>query len=179
MLSQRIKQGEETRLVCKNEKTHQPLRFIIKYLDPIGRWMSHCHKRRERNQIPRRDCLGARFCNVTASALVTGLRSLGNILRESFVQPTWDAIGIESVKDEMRDFVSENVAGEFVGRVALVEEVSLRLTSARPRFQVAERLKLLPILGPLENIDVRLCISGWLFALQLFRDSAIMKLSFD
>src|SRR5580693_5806168 len=142
MSSQRIKQGQKTRLVGYSEKTHQSLRFVVKNLDPIGRWMSHCHKRRERNQILRRDCLRVRFCHITASALVTGVRSLGNILRKSFVQPARDALGVESVENEMSNFVSENVAGKFIGRVALDENASLRLNSARPRFQFAERLKL-------------------------------------
>ena len=56
------------------------------------------------------------------------------------------------------------------------EEASLRMNAARPLFQIAERLELLPILRSLENIDVRFGIAGRLLALQFFRDDAIMKL---
>lgn len=92
--------------------------------------------------------------DVTAGALITGVCRFRDVLRESFVQPTGNAVGIEPMHDEMNNFVPKKIAGEFVGRIALDEETSLRMDSAGPRFQFAERLKLLPFLRPFENVDV-------------------------
>ena len=122
----------------------------------IGRRLRHRDKRGERNQIMGRDRLRVRFGIVTASALVTGVCAFGNILRESFIQPTRNAIRVKSVEDEMSDFVPKSIAAEFVRRIAQDKEASLRMNPARPLFQTADRLKLLPIGRALENINVRL-----------------------
>jgi len=79
----------------------------------------------------------------------------------------------------MNNLVPKKIAGEFVGRIALDEETSLRMDSAGPRFQFAERLKLLPFLRPFENVDVRLRIAGRLFALELLCHDTIVKLRFQ
>src|ERR1700731_232411 len=41
MPGDRIQKSEETRLVGRGEKAHQPLRFVIERLHAIGRGMSH------------------------------------------------------------------------------------------------------------------------------------------
>jgi len=86
--------------------------------------MGHGHQRGERNKILRSDRRRVRFGNVTASALVTGVRPLGNILRKSLIQPTRNAVWVKSMKNEMNDFVSEAVVGEFVGWITHDEEAS-------------------------------------------------------
>src|SRR5579864_9016111 len=53
------------------------------------------------------------------------------------------------------------------------------MDSAAPRFQISKDLKLLPVFWSFEDVDVRLNIGGWLIALQLLGDHAIMKLRFD
>ena len=53
------------------------------------------------------------------------------------------------------------------------------MNAARPSFEFAQTLKLLPVFGPLKNIDVRFDVGEGLIALQFFRDHAIMKFRFD
>src|SRR5437588_10046714 len=119
-----------------------------------------------------------RFRDVIARALITGPRAFGDVLRESFVQPARDSIRVIAMKNQMGDLVSENVAAEFVSRIAHNKQASLRVDPARPRLQLAEFLKLLPIGGLLKNIDVGLGIAGGRLALKLLRHHAIMKLRF-
>jgi hypothetical protein len=78
----------------------------------------------------------------------------------------------------MGDFVSQNIPGKFVGRIAQNEEASGRLNSACPWFQFAKDLKLLPFLGPLENINMGLRIAGGLIALELFGHDTVVKFRF-
>src|SRR5205823_8556740 len=71
------------------------------------------------------------------------------------------------------------IVAEFVGGISLNEETAPGMNSAGPLFQVAVGLKLLPIFGALENINVRFDIGGGLFTLQFLRDHAIMEFRFD
>jgi len=121
---QRVQQREEAGLVRQDKEAHETLRFVVKSFDPIGGRMGHGHQRGERNKILRSDRRRVRFGNVTASALVTGVRPLGNILRKSLIQPTRNAVWVKSMKNEMNDFVSEAVVGEFVGWITHDEEAS-------------------------------------------------------
>jgi hypothetical protein len=75
----------------------------------------------------------------------------------------------------MGDFVLQRVAAEFVCGITQDKEASLRMNPARPLFQTADRLKLLPIGRALENINVRVRIANRLLALKLLRHHAIMK----
>jgi hypothetical protein len=118
-----------------------------------------------------------RLGDVTAGALVIGVCRFRDVLRKAFIEPTGNAAGVQPMHDEMNNFVPEKIAGKF-GRIALDEETALRMDSARPRFQFAERLKLLPFFRPFENVDVRLRIAGGLFALELFGHDAIVKFRF-
>jgi hypothetical protein len=178
MPGERIQQREKVRLVRGGKKTDQALGLIVESFHVIGRRLRHRDKRGEWNQILRRDRLRVRFGIVTASAPVTGLCAFGNILCESFIQPTRNPVCIKSVEDEMSDFVPESVAAEFVRRIAQDKEASLRMNPARPLFQMAGRLKLLPISRVLEHVNVRLRIPSRLLALELHRDHAIVKLRF-
>src|SRR5437588_6571027 len=121
-----------------------------------------------------------RFRDVIARALITGRRAFRDVLRESFVQPARDSIRVIAMKNQMGDLVPENVAAEFVSRIAHDKQASLRMDPACPRLQSAELLKLLPIGRLLKNIDVGLRIAGGrlAFALKLLRHGAIMKLRF-
>src|SRR5437867_9210897 len=101
MASERVEQREEARLVGRSEKAYETLRLLVKNFHTIGRWISHCDERREGNQILRGDRLRARFGNVTAGALIAGMRALRNILREPLIQPTGDGIGIKAMEDKM------------------------------------------------------------------------------
>ena len=78
----------------------------------------------------------------------------------------------------MSDFMPKSVAAESVGRIAQNKEASLRMNPARPLFQMAERLELLPISRPLKNINVRFRLGrrGVLLALEFHRDHSIVKL---
>ena len=82
------------------------------------------------------------------------------------------------MENEMRDLVSKSVAAEFVRRIARDKKAPLRMNPTRPLFQMADRLKLLPIGRALENIDVRLRIARRLLALEFLRHHAVMKLRF-
>src|ERR1700731_475538 len=79
----------------------------------------------------------------------------------------------------MNDLVSQKIVAEFICRISLNKETAGRVNSTTPRLKFAEGLKLLPFFRPLENINVRFDIAGWLFALQLFRDDTIVKFRFD
>src|SRR3989442_987478 len=116
--------------------------------------MGYRDKRGERNEILRCNRFRARFGNVTARALIAGVRALGNILSESFIQPARNSVCVKSVEDKMSYFVPQNIAGKFVGRIAQNEEASGRMNPARPRFQLSEHLKLPPIARSLEDINV-------------------------
>ena len=120
-----IQERKKARLVRGGKKTDQALGFIVERFHVIGRRLRDRDKRGERNQILRRDGLRVRFGIVTASALVTGVCAFGNILRESFIQPTWNPIRVESMENEMSDFVPESVAAEFVRRIAQDKEATL------------------------------------------------------
>src|SRR5438874_619089 len=122
-------------------------------------------------------------CNVVPKSFAAYSRNFssstfrfGNELGQAFVQPKRDGVGIKAMHDEMHDFVAEKIVTEFVTRIALDEQTSHRMNPAAPRFQLAERLKLLPFLGSLENIDMRLDVSRRLLAFQFLCDHAIMKL---
>ena len=78
----------------------------------------------------------------------------------------------------MGDLVSQNISGKFVGRIAQNEEASGRLNPACPWFQFAKDLKLLPLLGPFENINMGLRISGGLITLELFGHDTVVKFRF-
>src|SRR5207302_11114390 len=90
---ERIEQAQEARLVGCGQKSHQPLRFIIKNADTIGRRMSYRDKRAERNQVLGRKGLRLRLGPETASTLITGVRVLGNELSKAFIQPAGNAVG--------------------------------------------------------------------------------------
>ena len=124
MAAKGVQQREEVRLVRQDKKAHETLRFVVKSFNPIGGGMGHGHQRGERNKILRGDRLRVRFSHITAGALVTGVRPLGNILRKSFIQPTRNAVWVKSMKSQMNDFVSEAVVGEFISRIAYDEEAS-------------------------------------------------------
>ena len=160
MPTEGIKKREETSLVGGGEKANQPLRFIIKGFHAIGRRMGDRDQRCDRNKVPDPDRLRVRPGKVTPRTLITGVRVLGDVLRQSFAQPARNTIRIESVHDEVNDFVSKSVVGEFVLWIALNEQASLRMNSTRPLFQIPERLELLPILRVLKNVDVRFGIAG-------------------
>src|SRR6266513_790108 len=96
MSRQRIQEREETCSVRGGEKTYDPLGFIIKGFDVIGRGRGNSDQLREWNQVLRRDRRGMRFGDVTAGTLVTGVRSFRDVLRQSFVQPAWNPVGVES-----------------------------------------------------------------------------------
>src|SRR5438105_10491591 len=96
-----------------------------------------------------------RLGRITACTLITGMSRFRNVLRDSFIQPTGNPIGIESMKNEMHDLVSKDITGKFLFWIAEDEEAALGMNSTRPLLQFAQTLKLLPVLGTLENIDVR------------------------
>ena len=79
----------------------------------------------------------------------------------------------------MNDLVAEDVARKLPLRIAQNEQTTLGMNSAGPLLQFAQTLELLPVLGALENIDVRFDVGEGLIALQFFRHHAIMKLGFD
>src|SRR5207245_10157353 len=91
MAAERVQQRDEARLVRQDKEAHETLRFVVKSFDPIGRRMGHGHRRGERNKILRSDRRRVRFGNVTASALVTGVRPGRNLLRKSLIHPAWTA----------------------------------------------------------------------------------------
>ena len=78
----------------------------------------------------------------------------------------------------MSYFVPKSVAAEFVRSIAQDKKASLRMNAARPLFQMADRLKLLPIGRTLEHINVRLRVARRLLALKLLRYHTIVKLRF-
>ena len=178
MSRQRIQEGEEAWQVRVGKKTHESLGFVIESLDAIGRRISHGEERWKRNQVWRRDGRGVRLSDVTASALVAGVRCFRDVLRKSFVEPTGNAARIESVHDEMNNFVPEKIAGEFVGRIALNEKAARGMNATAPRLQFAEDLKLLPFFRALKNVNVRLDVASRLIPFQLFGNNAIMELRF-
>src|SRR5205823_5845067 len=120
-----------------------------------------------------------RLGNVTARALITGMRIFRNILGEAFIEPAGDAVGVKAVQDKMNNLVTEKIVAEFVSRIPLNKETAGGMNSTRPFFQVSEGLKLLPVFRLLKNINVRFDVAGRLLALQFLRDHAIMKLRFD
>src|SRR5205823_7807485 len=174
-----IEQSEKAGLVGGNEKTHETLRFVIKSHNPIGWRVSHGQKCAERNQLARRNRVGIRFREIPSSALITGVRILGNILRESFIQPGWNTAGVKTVQHQVDDFVSQNVVREFVFRVALNEQAALRMNPAGPGFQASAALKLPPLFRIFEDVDVRFNIGRrGDIPLELFGHDAIVKLRF-
>src|SRR5436853_7710008 len=96
-----------------------------------------------------------RFADVSAGPFIAGVRVFGNELRETFIEPARDRVGVKPVQHEMDDFVAEQIVAEFVGGISLDEKTAPGMNSAGPLFQVAVGLKLLPIFGALENINVR------------------------
>ena len=140
--------------------------------------MSHGEQDGEWNQSLIGNGLRVRFGDVTASTLIAGVRGLGNILRESFIQPRGNAIGIKSVHDQMNDFVPESVIGKFLRRIALNEKTPFGMNASRPPLQIPEYLKLLPFLRSLENVNMRLDVPWRRLALQLFCHHPVVKFGF-
>src|SRR6202171_121736 len=167
MPPERIEKHEKTRLVARDKEAHQPFRFVVERLHSIRRRIRHRHQLRQRNQFLFVDRLRMRLRIVIARALITGPRTFRNILRKPFVQPARDSIRVVTMNNEMRNFVSENVAAEFVGWIAQNEEAPSRLNPAGPRLELSGALKLLPVSRPLENINVRFRVAGELLALKL------------
>src|SRR5438309_4206047 len=110
-----------------------------------------------------------RLGNVTARTLITGMGGFRNVLRDPFIQPAGNPIGVESMKNEMDDLVPKQITGKFLFRIAENEEAALGMNAAGPLLQFAQTLKLLPILRALENVNVRLDIGQRLVALQFLR----------
>lgn len=54
----------------------------------------------------------------------------------------------------MDDLVPEHIPGEFLFRIAENKQATLRMDAARPSFEFAQTLKLLPILRAFENVNV-------------------------
>src|SRR5437870_8487125 len=102
-----------------------------------------------------------RLGHVTARALITGMGRFRNVSRDSFIQPAGNSVGIESMKNEMDDFVPKDITGKFLPGIAKNEQTPLRMNSTGPLLQFPQTLKLLPILRALENIDVRFDIGQW------------------
>src|SRR5437660_12659882 len=100
-----------------------------------------------------------RLGKVTAGALITGTCRFRNVLGDPFIQPAGNPIGIESMKNEMDDLVPKDITGKFLFWITKNEEAALRMNSTGPLLQFAQTLKLLPVFGALENIDVRFDIS--------------------
>src|SRR5207237_2815435 len=100
-----------------------------------------------------------RLGNVTAGALITGMGRFRNVLRDPFIQPAGNPVGIKSMKDEMNDLVPKDITGKFLFGITQNEQTSLRMDATGPLFQFAQTLKLLPMLRALENVDVRFDIS--------------------
>src|SRR5438128_9565573 len=96
-----------------------------------------------------------RLGNVTTGALITGMGRFRNVLRNPFIQPAGNSIGIESMKNEMDDLVPKDIPGKFLLGIAKNEQAPLGMNSTGPLLQFAQTLKLLPILRALENINVR------------------------
>src|SRR6266478_4950964 len=119
-----------------------------------------------------------RLGNVTAGALITGMGRFRNVLRDPFIQPAGNPIGVESMKDEVHDLVPKDISGKFLLGIAENEQAALGMNAAGPFLQFAQTLKLLPILRTLENVNVRFDIGQRLVALQFLRHHAIMKLCF-
>ena len=178
MPGKRVQQSQKAGLVRCGEKPHETFRFIVEAGDTIGGRVRHCHKRREGNQLLRCDRFRVRFGNVAARAFVSGVCVLRDILRESLIQPTRNAVRVKAVQDEVNNLVTEKIVAEFVGRIALDEETSGRMNSTAPRLQFSEHLKLLPFFRALKNIDVRFRVCRRLVALQFFCDDAVMEFRF-
>src|SRR4029077_6088975 len=96
-----------------------------------------------------------RLGNVAARALITGMGGFRNVLRNPFIQPAGNPIGIESMKDEGHSLVTKDVPGKFLFRIAENEQAALGMNSTGPILQFAQTLKLLPILRALKNVNVR------------------------
>ena len=179
MTGKGVEQTEKTRFVRGGKKTHKAFRFVIENPNAIGRWMRESGQNVERHQILRGDRFGVRLRNVTACAFVTRVRVFGNELRETFIEPARNSVGVKAMENEVDDFVTEKVIAELVGGISLNEQTARRMNSARPLFQVSVGLKFLPFFRTLENVDVRFDAGGELLALELFGNDAIMELSFD
>src|SRR5437588_1380270 len=119
-----------------------------------------------------------RLGNVAVRALITGMGRFRNVLRDPFIQPAGNPIGIESMKDEVHDLVPKDIPGKFLFGIAENEQAALGMNATGPFLQFAQTLKLLPILRALENVNVRFNIGQRLVALQFLRHHAIVKLRF-
>src|SRR5689334_23056020 len=97
-----------------------------------------------------------RFGNITPRPLITGLSILRHVLGKSFVDPTRNRIGVKSMQNQMRDFVTKRVVGKLVSRVSLNEQAAGRVDAASPALQLAGRLKLVPLFWVFEDINVTL-----------------------
>src|SRR6266567_3115296 len=69
---------------------------------------------------------------VTARALITGMGRFRNVLRDPFIQPAGNPIGIESMKNEMNDLVPKDVPGKFLLGIAKNEQAALRMDPIGP-----------------------------------------------
>lgn len=115
MPGERIEQADEARLVRSGEKTHQAFGFIVKNVDTFRRRMGRGRENGEWDQVLRRDRIRVRLRDVAAGALVARVRVFGNELGEAFVEPARNAVGVETVKNEMHYFVTERIVAEAVG----------------------------------------------------------------
>src|SRR5437870_962307 len=114
MAGEGVEQVEKARFVGRCQKTNEALRFIIKYVDSVRRWIGEGEQHGQGNQFLRRDRFRMRFADVTTSALITGVRISRDIFGEAFVQPARNTAGIKAMHHKMRNFMAEKVAAKFV-----------------------------------------------------------------
>src|SRR5205823_539902 len=126
----------EARLVGCGEKANKAFGFIIKCVDVVRRRMREGKECIQRNQILGSDRVRVRLADETAGALITGVSVFGNELREAFIEPTRDRIGVKTVHHEVDDLVAEKIVAEFVSGISLNEQTTRRMNSATPLFQV-------------------------------------------
>src|SRR4029077_19322927 len=106
-----------------------------------------------------------RLGNVPPRALITGMGGFRNELRDPFIQPARNPIGVKSMKHEMDDLGPKQITGKFLLWITESEQAALGMNAPGPFLQFAQPLKLLPILRTLENVNVRFDISQRLVAL--------------
>ena len=74
-----------------------------------------------------------RLANVTARALIARVRVLRDVLRESLIQPTRNAVGVKAMKNEVNNLVSQKIIAEFILRISLNKKTAGRMNSTAPR----------------------------------------------
>src|SRR5205823_13852600 len=96
------------------------------------------------------------FGDVSARALVARVSGFGNKLRQTFVQPKRDGVGIKAMHDEMHDFVAERFVVKLLSRTWWSEQPSHRRNPAVRRSKLSEGSKCWPSFGPREPVDMKL-----------------------